>query len=559
MPRGRSGFVYLNYAALALLSYPSVAVSAKNIWFVDIDLSPAPSPEDGPPFSAHATRNLALLPYQIVGIVGAYLATVLILGTMLLTVGRGMRTRAQRMDIKATEMVRPYTKTFGASPISPRSQKSWYSPRKYRSQKSLNGSVRSMGSNPDSPAVGSVVSFDDAVIQTDRQKRQDEMERLYAAVMAQDEARAHTTVSSTELAVPPPEYSRANPPRLQTALSASRPQAAVEVKSGQWEPQSPMTPKSPIRAIYPPHAPMPAMPMSPTSPIRAEPYPTTLTTPSGFPSHPPPSAETHYPHHSRRLSSTSSASQKKLRKAVRSLKISAPLHPPYGDDNSDGARTPLSPRFYADPGIPPEPPTTHTIDSQYPQTTPGTARSHGIPEEYDEDEDDDEVVDQIRGLPPSSPMHPASPPQSRIPAQRSIANVNNPLPFRAMQQAAYHNQRPALPNQYVPYSNGPLSPSATWNSGYPLSAGPVKTTFLETRARGARGHLNTATLQTPRTGMMTPYSPYMPFTPLTPVTPRLTTRAERRQIQREERRGMGVVTEEDAVRDEADLWSSGYD
>ena len=63
---------------------------------------------------------------------------------------------------------------------------------------------------------------------------------------------------------------------------------------------------------------------------------------------------------------------------------------------------------------------------------------------------------------------------------------------------------------------------------------------------------------TPRTGQATPYSPYMPFTPLTPVTPRLTTRAERKQRQKEENRIRGAITEEDAVVEEKELWSSGY-
>jgi len=66
------------------------------------------------------------------------------------------------------------------------------------------------------------------------------------------------------------------------------------------------------------------------------------------------------------------------------------------------------------------------------------------------------------------------------------------------------------------------------------------------------------TLGTPRTGVpMTPYSPYMPFTPLTPMTPsRLVTREERKQKEREE--GRRVVTVEDRVEEESEVWGDGY-
>nr|POE47020.1 hypothetical protein CFP56_00352 [Quercus suber] len=551
MARGRSGFIYLSYAALVLLSAPEPA-TASSIWTVNIDESPAPSPEDGPPFSANASRDPALLPYQIVGIVGSYVATIFVIGTLLLTLGRTMRKRAQNVDSKAVEMVRPYNKTFGASPTSLSSQGNWYSPRKYRSTRSLTST-----SNPASPAGESLVSFDDAVIENDRQRRQDEMERLYAAVMAQDDARSNRGASTNETVVPPPEYTTGSPPRAQKHFP--RLHVPTDAQAGQLEPPSPMTPKSPVRAIYPPDGPMPPMPTSPTSPIRAGAYFPESRVPPYFPSQPANPAESQWTNRRQRASSSgsrSTGSHSKLHKTVRSLKISAPIQ--YPKDNDDEMRTPLSPRSYIDPGIPPEPPTARTFDSQYPPTTPGTARSHDYPDEYYEDEDEYENTDQVHEMPQTySTLTPASPqPQTRYPPARPVASINNTLPFRAMQQAAALNNQRRSPSNHAPLSpsTGPLSPSATWNHGYPLSAGPVKTTFLETRARGAPGNM----LQTPRTGMATPYSPYMPFTPLTPVTPRLATRAERRQRQREERREMGVVTEEDAVQAEDELWSSGY-
>jgi len=50
----------------------------------------------------------------------------------------------------------------------------------------------------------------------------------------------------------------------------------------------------------------------------------------------------------------------------------------------------------------------------------------------------------------------------------------------------------------------------------------------------------------------------MPFTPLTPVTPHLTSKAERKQRMKEDKKVRGVISEEDAVVEEKELWSSGY-
>jgi len=588
---GRGGAIYLSYTALVLLSATSGAGAISDLWAVSIDEGPAPSPEDGPPFSAHATRNRALLLYEVIGIVGSYVAVVFVFGTLLLTVGRNLRRRAQDMAIRPTEMVKPMGRNFDPSPISPLSSsgRSWYSPRKLRGKKSAANSIRSAVSDTASPGMESLVSFDPHVIEADRLKRQKEMERLYAAVMAQDERKSQAAMVTTSevpiIAQPTAPSQKRTPPRLVTDAPALR---HLQVDTAQW---SPGTPKSPVRAIYPPDSPMPPMPSSPTSPMRAE-YPTTPLTPTFLEQTGQRSDERRPAWETRTASfgsnrsyaSTSTSGGKKIRKSLRHLKISSPIQ--QSEDNSDGARTPLSPRFYTDPGIPPEPPTARTLDSQYAPATPGAASTkswrHG--EEY---YPEDEQLDSPRALPQSHPNRisgynyanqaqavtnlastrpdpthataqnrqlrtdpqtlPPSPalPNSPRKQQSAATGTNRPLPLR--QLAVQQNQQ----NQYQrdAYTAAhPLTPMA-WNQGYPLSSGPVKTTFLEAKRDK---------LLAPRTGMATPYSPYMPFTPITPITPHLTTRAERRQRAKEERKVHGAITEEDQVADEKDLWSSGY-
>ena len=547
---GRGKTVYLSYTALVLLS--AVSSASAGLWTVDIDDSPAPAPQDGPPFSAHASRNLGLLPYQIIGIVAAYVGSVLIIGTLLLTVGRSLRKRALNMAAKPQEMIKPMIKTFDPSPVSPGSTKSWYSPKRLRNKKSATSSIRSGVSNHMSPGMDSVVSFDNTVIEADRARRQEEMERLYAAVMAQQNDRKSQANGAEVPFDSPPNYSRNNVPRLLTDDPALR---HLQLQGSQSD-----TPKSPVRAIYPPDSNIPDGLASPRSPIKAE-----------FVSQQQPdfkvSREARTPSFgSAQTSASVSSPPKKLRKSLRNIKISAPL---VKDDNSDGARTPLSPRFYTDPGVPPEPPTARTMDSQeYPPTTPGTGRSWRYGEGHNTDE---EEMDEVRDLPQPNPQRlSAYQYDNQAQAVTDAASIrpdptksappgasNGRLPFREMnrQYAAQNNAQQQAAAAF------PLSPR-TWNAqnppesagrayaGYSTSAGPVKTTFLEARQNKMLG--------TPRTGMATPYSPYMPFTPLTPVTPHLASKAERKQRQKEEKAIRGVITEEDQVADDKELWSSGY-
>jgi hypothetical protein len=336
MARGKQ--VYLSYTALVLLSLTTYTTA--DLWSVDIDLGPAPSPEDGPPFSAHASRDRSLLPYQVVGIVGSYVGSAIIIVTLLLTVGRSRRRLAldRAAEARCTEMVKPMNRAFDPSPISPVSSRSWYSPRKLKPKKSSGGSMRSGGmSSPISPTGASVISFDAAVVEADKQKRQEEMERLYAAVMAQDERRSQQQAISPPLPPPPPipsgsppEYSRKKPPRLITNAPNLK---HLQSTSAQYptSPSSPSTPKSPIRAIYPPGGPTPPMPSGPTSPLRAA-YPSNAISPVYQPYQ-----DALYVNRGRSASDSSQRSSKRFRKSLKNIKISSPIV----DDNSDGARTHL--------------------------------------------------------------------------------------------------------------------------------------------------------------------------------------------------------------------------
>ncbi|KAK3077224.1 hypothetical protein LTS18_010876, partial [Coniosporium uncinatum] len=145
-----------------------------------------------PPLAQHANNDPSILPAQICGIVGAYLLSVIVVGTCLLTFGRKMRRDAQigsGIAPAPIEMVKSPRKVYDPSPISPSlTAKSWMRGKFGKSQKSLNGSIKSgLSSQPGSPGLDpNHMSFDAKVIENDKEERQKEMERLYAAVMEHD-------------------------------------------------------------------------------------------------------------------------------------------------------------------------------------------------------------------------------------------------------------------------------------------------------------------------------------------------------------------------------------
>ncbi|KAF3006554.1 hypothetical protein E8E13_006201 [Curvularia kusanoi] len=457
-----------------LLVAARAAASPSPYDFKDNYHDTAPSPEDGPPASFHATRDRQRLPYEICGIVGGYVLTVLIWGLLLLTVGRKMRRKALEPPaaLEFEQELKP-VRAVMETPISPssmRSATSWV--RKFkRGPESLSGST------PVSPVVQSPASFDQRVVDADRQRAQDDMERLYAAVMDHD-AKKHsrqTSLATVEEPLPPPAIRN----------ERRRPSAISTTQRGLTD----SSPASPIKAIYPPDynnnmaAPKPH---SRNGSLRAE--------------HPPPSPRSILSKPSR-LSSLSSASrqEKSARFNLKNLRISGPIQSYGGAAVDDEARTPLSPRFYPDPGAPPSPPTQ--------PTSPSTPYSPTEPAEI-------ERAHSLRiPLPNPAPQRGpgltiAPPPPPKINVSRSpTMTPTNQLPFRAYQ------------------------------TDMPLKSPGIQTTVLDRRP-------DKLSLQTPKTGVpFTPYSPYMPFTPITPVTPHLVTKRERKTKRKEGGERLGRLDE----------------
>lgn len=513
---GRGGSPYLSYTAFVLLSAISYT-DASDLWQVDIDNGPAPSPEDGPPFSAHATRDRSLLPFQIIGVVGAYIAVVLILGTALLTFGKRLRKRALSATERPTEMIRPLAMLLsGQSPA--RARLGPFS-RLHR-QSSQASSMRSKLSSAVASPMDSTVNFDWDVIQKDKLKNQEALASVYSAIYEAEDRKSAISVATTERRIPAlsmPQHPRRGPPHLLVYSGGA-------FNRYDTQPTSPRTPTSPVvRAIYPP---LPGLSNyeAPQSPIRTRKSRGSLDF-----RHAPPSDH---------VNSSSSPSQNLRGKLARdkirkTLKISAPLR----DDNSDGARTPLSPRFYTDPGAPPKPPSARTRDTQWQERIPESADHRGHL-----------GLESARQAPLSHPQRPSHLPLS--PSRSPRANGTGALPFRQFtsQQRSDNSNR--------------TTPITTWNSARPISptlASPaIRHYEIELDAqklRGGGGGGGDFLSPSGMHGQKTPYSASFMNTMITPVTPHFTTRAERLQQRRELH---GAIMEEDRVVDEGEMWRDAY-
>ncbi|KAI8935286.1 hypothetical protein NX059_007872 [Plenodomus lindquistii] len=342
---------------------------------------PAPSAEDGPPASSNATRDRNVLPYEICGIVGGYVFTVLIWGVLLLTVGRKMRRKAldppKQLELELQD--KPLRMNGLASPpLSARSATSWL--KKFKRNDS------GAGSTPQSPIVSSPTSFDQKVIDAQRDQAQADMERLYAAVMDHDAKKHNSQTSIEEMEVPVVRESQGRERRRPSAISVARSQDD--------------TPGSPIKAIYPPDY--------KTGPATA-PLPRDRLRPAD--QHPPPSPRSILSKRSQASATNSSNGGKSTRFNLKNLRISGPIQKYPGEASDDEARTPLSPRFYQ-PGAPPSPPTQTNSP-----TTP-----------YDPTEE----LDQVQPLPRPAPQRLGPGVQPGISVTKSSSPAQNQsLPLRS--------------------------------------------------------------------------------------------------------------------------------
>ncbi|KAK2736848.1 hypothetical protein FQN57_000528 [Myotisia sp. PD_48] len=353
---------YLSMPFWTLLLYQPAVTQAASIWHISIWNAPAPAPEDGPPLSASATRDSSLLWREIVAIVAAYVVIVSIFLGCLLSLGRRLRRGAQQSNqTLEMELVKPsrpleispeseYANEDWPSPMSPVEYTTWPSPQKAKGRSfSLpfsNGSKSQLAPPSAISRAESVSTIDESVVQADRAKAKEEMERLYAAVLEHDAQKAASSQDLNRGMSPSPSKSS-----VQRISPIEGPPEFRHLRQRQQQPLSPLSPMPPASPISPRHLP-------------------TLTEFVPHHSHSmsyqedPASEES--PTNSRgdrfsRLSNLSflstrskgPQSPKKLsRNSIRNLPISPPMGSPELHHRNYHESQPLSPRLY-NPGPPP--------------------------------------------------------------------------------------------------------------------------------------------------------------------------------------------------------------
>ncbi|KAI1934354.1 hypothetical protein LOZ58_005225 [Ophidiomyces ophidiicola] len=461
----------VSFASTALLllfiARPIPAAPALN-WNIEIWNEPAPPPDQGPPFSAGAIRDKSLLWREIVVILGVYLTIASLFLGGLLTVGRRLRRNAQQSNqTLEMEMLKPLQPTVNTassmqtpqtpqntwpSPMSGADSNNWPSPQKGK-QRSFS-LPWSRGQTPISRA-GSVSTVDENVVKADRLKAQEEMERLYAAVMEHDEQQQEAKSNGG--------FSPARSPRPTVPPLEGPPEFRhLRQRQQSFQTHSPVSPLSPLSQELPSpvytEAHMQQLQQKHMQPLAYRETPDSQEVP------PSPRSDRFSRLSALSFLSSRSRGPKKLRRdSVRNLPISPPILSPEPNSPSNSENQPLSPRIYH-PGPPPLNPM-----QQQQQHMKGKSK----PPHYERLRNTS--VDSTYSVPP--PLH-----------LRSAGSSTSTLPFR------------------VAFNNAPMS------------APPTKTTIVE-RRESILGPLGprTGIPQTPYSPYM-PFTPITPLTPSRMIT-----------------------------------------
>ncbi|ESZ98874.1 hypothetical protein SBOR_0732 [Sclerotinia borealis F-4128] len=560
--------------AIQVLSNPIATIKVPRSNPLGIDWSPAPPPNNGPPLSAEASRNKALLPAQIGGIIGAYLFSLCIVGILIIALGRRLRrqveleARALEVELVDSAFAGVYTGSSGPTPVSPANLRnfSWPSPDKkcfpainpdpsafvfppihesytnpyvYPTQRhhSIHQSVYSHQSNP---------SIDNQVIEADREMMNRNLEDLYAHVMEQEEAKA----AGMDVRSMPP-------PKVPGGISAAAPQQ-VQPPSKKFGKHKPSDINIGGTKSTKTHS-------------RASSIISALTSPRSAPKSP----------------------GTPRKKGIRGLRISSPIATPHSTTFSHPAsdEEPLTPRYMhrAPPRIPRyqapygsssangESPTRsiaetlETVSPVSPQQNLPSLNTRNLqvslksemntasPQSATEDRTKTTFSRSLRAAPSKlSLLHKLKP------SNGSSASPDSPSSSTAIGSTSTAiGSTSTTNNQFTASAINPPTRSLPFREQFQQNMlsptlPTTKTTVLErvpqNNGQKSGGGLRTGGLKTPFSGGTVPYSPYQPFTPMMPITPRLVTREDRKKMKKLVPRTPVV----ELIRSEEDIWDSGY-
>lgn len=245
-----------------LLHFHYVRALLPNVQHLNLPRGPAPFPTQGPLLMRSALTDRSKLKFEITGIILAYLIFASALLILLRTVGRKLRRNAQSSNSSLdVEMVKKSAQhpALGVDQSPASTLKYWPSPV----DSEIKPWTSPTGNHYYQQSQTSISTFDDKVIESDKIRNQNEMERLYAAVMAHDAQRAQdSSREEIEQTSPVKSPSRYPPEFTHLRTSSGADQSLIPQTTSPTEPKSPtlsrassrLTRASPLSILQPGHS-----------------------------------------------------------------------------------------------------------------------------------------------------------------------------------------------------------------------------------------------------------------------------------------------------------------
>lgn len=457
---------------------------------LDIDRTSAPSPENGPRFSARALRDTSLLPAQIGGIVGAYGVSLVLVAITLLSLAKKRREHLEAneqieivfnaIDDREEDLVIPTFQDYPFPIQTDIPNFSLPSPTNTAFKNGHGSYVQHSPISPISSAPGIDPLVDQSIVAADKAMAQQQLEEMYKYVMEQEDAKQKGIVLDAPVM----------PGATQARNSSS--EKSTTSKKGKTKPSS--------------------LNLSATKEDK----------------------------HQSLTSSLLSVLRSPRKKSVRGVSISSPIMTPMSGTfprHESQEMNSIPPRHYAPPPPPPIP------ANQVPYTV-ASARSSGAPLTPDISPESVQSIDERIGAQldwANQSRHTLQPPHETDP--ESATSEHSQVPLIGLPSSPKPGSRfPSLPSSPKPGSTFRRSnaPSAVRTGGTlplrayePAMGSPsVASHVTKQTVFERKGPLSPSGGRTPYTASAVPYSPYQPFTPCMPVTPSLVTKEDRKRMKK---------------------------
>lgn len=547
-----------------------------------IDLSPAPSPEDGPAGARYAIRNPAYLPAEISAIVGSYAFSLVLVAVTLLALSKRRRERlkaaaedpdlweephfgfgfAGHPDTAFPSQNEPefhgypfhlahdlpkspgHVRNFSLpSPTFP----SFQIPQEAHSAASASGSC--ILPSPTSTSTSTIrgqpgvdPDVDQTIVQRDRAMAQAQLEDMYKYVMEQEAAKeAGVEFHGPQLPTPPPRRESTT----STLKKGKNKPANLDLNKTE-KPQSRAS--SILSALKSPRKKKQMQCLSISSPIMT---PMSGTFPPQY----------------------TGAEMNAI--PPRHYAPAQPPPPPSNQLASFSERQNMG--HHIAPMTPPDmsPESTQSIDERLRALTTGNGKEKYPGEEEEEEQQDVYTHEKSQWHarhastattevePISAISETSQTPLVRNSVRTSTYPSNQGLPSSPKPGVNRFPSLPSSPKPGVTTFSRPNAPSAVRTGGAlplrayePALASPntydrtVKQTVFERSSLSGARTPGLGTARTPLTGNPMPYSPYQPYTPVVPITPSLVTKADRKRMKRFEPKTPTL----EMVKNDEDIW-----